>query len=92
MKPANCLNISGKKIGHNEPTYFVADIAANRDGDLRRAIDLVGLAAEAGANAAKFQHFKAETIVSDAGFKNLGRQLSHQSKWKKTVFEVYQDA
>jgi sialic acid synthase SpsE len=92
VKPSSCLNISGKKIGRNEPTYFVADIAANHDGDLQRAIDLVGLAAEAGANAAKFQHFKAETIVSDAGFKELRGQLSHQSKWKKTVFEVYQDA
>ncbi len=92
MKLDRSLNISGKKIGLDEPTYFIADIAANHDGDLQRAIDLINLAAEAGADAAKFQHFKAETIVSDEGFKNLSGQLSHQTKWEKSVFEVYQDA
>jgi N-acetylneuraminate synthase len=30
--------------------------------------------------------------VSDYGFKSLGAQQSHQSKWKKSVFEVYQGA
>ena len=92
MRPDSRLDISGKKIGLDEPVYFIADIAANHDGDLQRAIDLIALAAEAGADAAKFQHFKAETIVSDEGFKNLSGQLSHQSKWEKSVFEVYQDA
>ena len=50
------------------------------------------MAAKAGADAAKFQHFKAETIVSDLGFRNLKKKLSHQSKWKKSVFQVYKDA
>lgn len=91
-KPDSRINIGGVTIGINEPTYFIADIAANHDGDLQRAIALIHLAADAGANAAKFQHFKAATIVSDAGFKSLGEQQSHQAKWKKSVFEVYQDA
>ncbi|MBI3524670.1 MAG: N-acetylneuraminate synthase family protein [Betaproteobacteria bacterium] len=90
--PEPILEIQGKKIGHHYPTYFIADIAANHDGDLERAKNLIYLAAEAGANAAKFQHFRAETIVSDHGFRNLGGQQSHQSKWKKSVFEVYQGA
>lgn len=90
--PLSHLNISGREIGYDEPTYFIADIAANHDGDLQRAIALIYLAAEAGADAAKFQHFKAETIVSDSGFKTLGEQKSHQSRWKKSVFETYQDA
>ena len=73
-------------------TYFIADIAANHDGDLKRAKKLIYLAAKAGANAAKFQNFKAETIVSDKCFKSLKKKLSHQSKWKRSVFEVYQKA
>lgn len=91
-EPASMLEIQGSKIGHHYPTYFIADIAANHDGSLERAQELIYLAAEAGANAAKFQHFKAETIVSDLGFKSLRTQKSHQSNWQKTVFEVYQDA
>ena len=86
------MRINKKNIGLNEPTYFIADIAANHDGDLQRAKDLIYLAAEAGANAAKFQQFKAETIVSNEGFKNLGNNIAHQSSWKKSVFEIYKDA
>ena len=74
------------------PTYFIADIAANHDGSLERAIELIKLAAEAGADAAKFQNFKAETIVSSQGFKDLGKKMTHQAKWKKDVVEVYKDA
>ena len=79
-------------ISRQSPTYFIADIAASHDGDINRAIDLIWLAKESGANAAKFQHFAASTIVSDFGFKNLKSEISHQSDWEKSVFEVYKDA
>ena len=90
--PAPEITIADRKIGLNHPTYFIADIAANHDGDLDRAIELIHLAAEAGAEAAKFQNFRAPKIVSDYGFKALGGQLSHQADWSKSVFEVYDDA
>ena len=56
------LQIGRHPVGLQQPTYFVADIAANHDGSLDKAIDLIGLCAEAGANAAKFQNFAAHTI------------------------------
>jgi len=86
------MKIKNKILGHGKPTFFIADIAANHDGKLDRAIDLIKMCAEAGADAAKFQHFKAETIVSDLGFKKLGGQKSHQKNWKKTVYDTYKDA
>jgi N-acetylneuraminate synthase len=86
------FKIGNHEIGMEHPTYFIADIAANHDGDLERAKLLIRLAKEAGADAAKFQNFQAPKIVSDYGFKTLGGQQSHQAKWKKSVFEVYQDA
>tara|TARA_A100001015_G_C14998968_1_gene717499 strand:+ start:670 stop:1734 length:1065 start_codon:yes stop_codon:yes gene_type:complete len=78
-------------IFNKKQTYFIADIGANHDGSLSRALKLIRLCAKAGANAAKFQHFKAETIVSDIGFKKL-KKLSHQSTWKSSVFETYKKA
>ena len=89
---SSSFRIGNQVVGLNEPTYFIADIAANHDGDLHRAKDLIYLAAEAGSDAAKFQHFTAMTIVSDRGFRDLGGDLSHQASWQKSVFEVYQDA
>lgn len=85
------FKIGKRMIGRDHPTYFVADIAANHDGDLKRAKKLIYLCAEAGADAAKFQNFKAEKIVSKYGFENLEDISSHQAAWKKSVFEVYKD-
>ncbi|MHC1783392.1 MAG: N-acetylneuraminate synthase family protein [Anaerolineaceae bacterium] len=86
------IKIGEHIIGDNHPTYFIADIAANHDGSLERAVELVKLAKQAGADAAKFQNFSAAKIVSDYGFRSLGGQQSHQARWKKSVFQVYQDA
>jgi len=86
------IQIGKHTLGENHPTYFIADIAANHDGSLERAKMLIRLAADAGANAAKFQNFSAAKIVSDYGFRTMGGQQSHQAKWKKSVFEVYSDA
>ena len=57
-----------------------------------KAIELIHLAKVAGADAAKFQNFQADKIVSKTGFDKMKGKLSHQSKWKKSVYEVYQDA
>lgn len=85
------LTVGDRRIGVGHPSWFVADIAANHDGDLERAKRLINLAAQAGADAAKFQNFAAETIVSDRGFRRLGG-LSHQAAWGKPVYDVYASA
>jgi N-acetylneuraminate synthase len=86
------LHIGGRAISSSDPTYFIADISANHDGDLERAKALIHLAREAGADAAKFQNFTAAKIVSQEGFASLQGQLSHQAKWKQSVYEVYAGA
>lgn len=86
------FEIGKKKIGDGCPLYFIADIGANHEGSLDRAFKLIELAKEAGADAAKFQNFQASKIVSKYGFDSLGGQLSHQANWKKTVYEIYEDA
>ena len=85
------IKIGNKVITNGGKQYFIADIAANHDGSLERAYKLIELAKESGADAAKFQNFKASTIVSRNGFDTMP-QMSHQSAWKKSVFEVYEDA
>jgi sialic acid synthase SpsE len=86
------IKIGHNSVGHNQPTYFIADIAANHDGDLERGKKLISLAKKAGANAVKFQHHDVSKYVSDYGFKSLGGKFSHQTEWKKTIYEVYKDA
>ena len=86
------IELNGWCIDVNPPTYFVADIASNHNGDLNMAKELIWLAREAGANAVKFQHFIADRIVSDYGFRHLNNQKGHQATWRKSVFETYKDA
>jgi sialic acid synthase SpsE len=86
------LKLGKKPVGAEHPVYFVADISANHDSNLERAKLLIRLCAEAGADAAKFQNFRAPKIVSEHGFKKLGGQLSHQATWKKSVSQVYDEA
>ena len=81
--------INNRLLRKGEPAYFIADIAANHDGELQRAVDLIFKAKEAGADCAKFQHFEAESIVSDFGFSSLTSLNTHQTKWEKSVAEVY---
>ena len=78
------IKIGNHIIGESYPTYFIADISANHDGDLERAKELIHLAKNAGADAAKFQNFRAPRIISDYGFKQMGTQISHQKTWKKS--------
>lgn len=90
MKYDSKLYLDKREISIDAPSYFIADIAANHDGDLERAKSLIWSAKEAGADCAKFQHFLAKDIVSDRGFKVMDAGVkSHQSKWDKSVFDVY---
>ena len=86
------MRIGKFDISKNKRTFFIADIAANHDGKLSRAVELIKKAAEAGADAAKFQNFKAKTIVSDFGFKAIGSKQSHQSEWGESVYDTYDKA
>ena len=84
------FKIGERIISKNSPVYFVADLGANHDGNLTRAKDLICQAKMAGADCAKFQHFKASKIVSAVGFD--GFKTAHQRGWDKSVFEMYEDA
>ncbi len=82
----------GRKVVDENSLYFIADIGANHDGSLEKAIELIHLVKEAGGDAAKFQNFSAKKIVSKLGFENIKGNVSHQSEWDKSVYEVYEDA
>lgn len=85
------ITIGKTKLTSSGPLYFIADIGSNHDGQLKRAYRLIELAKQAGANAAKFQNFRAETLISPAGFARLG-QRSNQAAWKQSVFDTYRQA
>jgi len=86
----NRIKIGERWIGEGQPAYIIAEIGSNFDRDKQRAKALIDLARDCGADAAKFQCFKADKIVSKEAFKNM--KNGFQAKWKKSVYKVYQDA
>lgn len=50
----------------NEGTFLIAEAGVNHNGDLSRALAMIELAAEVGADAVKFQTFRAEALVTAA--------------------------
>ena len=70
--PKNEIEVAGRKIGSQHPTFFIADVAANHDGDLERAKDLIHLAAEMGADAAKLAQARLLSVSWQRPAKTMG--------------------
>ena len=83
------IKIGKKFVGDNHPCYIIAEIGSNFDGSFSKAKKMIKLAKAAGADAAKFQSFTTEQILSRKGFET---KTTFQSGWKKPVWDVYKDA
>lgn len=60
------FTINNRPVGPGHKPYIIAELGVNHDGSPDRAIDLVRLAAHAGADAIKVQIFRAEMLMSRA--------------------------
>ena len=70
------IEIEDRKVGPGQPCMIIAEAGVNHFGDLQKALDLVDLAASAGADVYKTQAFHTETLVSD-----------YLPEWKKRLKE-----
>lgn len=93
------IKIANKLIGQDQPVFVIAEAGVNHNGRLDLAYKLVDQAVNAGADAVKFQTFKAEDVVTSAGkmvayqTRNIGKSMSQldmiksfeleENSWKK---------
>src|SRR6056297_1865571 len=62
------FEIGSQSVGPGEPTFIIAEAGSNHNGDLKTAKELIDVAVDAGADAVKFQTFRAEDLyVEDSG-------------------------
>ncbi|MFH1386138.1 MAG: N-acetylneuraminate synthase family protein [bacterium] len=79
----NRIKVGNIMIGGDDPCFIIVDIGANHNKSLRTAKKLIDKAAEAGANAVKFQIYSAEKLYS----KNVPRH----SYYKKDLWRMIKD-
>jgi len=60
------VKIGNYNIGKSYPPFIIAEMSGNHNGDIKRALELVKAAADAGAHALKLQTYTADTITMDA--------------------------
>jgi len=73
----NEITIDGHRIGVNYPLFIIAEVGINHNGDIALAKRLIEAAKTAGADAVKFQTFKAEEFCGDPD-----QTLTYQSQGK----------
>lgn len=82
--------IKNREIGSGNPPYIIAEISGNHNGDIKKALELIEKAHEAGVDAVKIQTYTAETIT-----------LNHKSEdfkikgglWDgKYLYDLYDEA
>src|SRR3989344_2851032 len=67
MKSTRKIVVGDKAIGYGKPIFIIAEAGVNHNGELAKALQLVDIAAEAGADAVKFQTFRAGQVVIESG-------------------------
>jgi len=82
--PLPTIQLGSKQVGDNEPTYIIAEIGINHQGDVEIARKLIKEAAAAGADAVKFQKRNIERILTREG---LDTPYENRNSFGKTYGE-----
>lgn len=59
---------NGRELGADRPPYVIAEIGANHNGDMDLCRRLIDAAADAGADAVKFQSWSASSLISQSEY------------------------
>ncbi len=96
--PKQTITIAGRPIGKDFPPYVIAELSGNHNGDINRALKLIELAKQAGADAIKIQTYTPDTMTIDCDKPDFrvsgglwdGKTLYELYEWAHTPWEWHQ--
>ena len=87
LKP---IKIGANTISTSNSPFIIAEISANHNGSIERALDTIKAAKLCGAHAVKIQTYTPDTMTIDCNHKDFKIQ---KGIWKgKTLYELYGEA
>lgn len=88
---ASKITVGGRAIGPEESPFIVAELSANHGGSLERALKIIDIAAQSGADAIKFQAYTPDDLTLDVSAP--GFVIEGDNPWKgKRLYDLYADA
>ena len=82
------ITVGGRKIGPGQAVYIIAEAGVNHNGDILLAEKMIKVAADAGADAIKFQAFRSELLASPgAPLAEYQRKNIHASRTQRTMLK-----
>jgi len=89
------IKISNYNIGKTYPPFIIAETGINHNGELKKALEMIKIARKAGANAVKFQTFKAEEFIADSNqtytYKSQGKEITESMLEMVKRYELSED-
>lgn len=90
LNEMNDIKVLHRVIGSAHPSFIIAELSANHNNDMNRARQIIKMAAEAGADAVKFQTYTADTLTFNSESEEF--QVSGTIWEGKNLYQLYQEA
>ena len=81
------ISLGSRRLGSGQPCFIAAEIGINHNGDMKLARAMIDAAADAGADAVKFQNYRTENMVIDR--KQTYQYISRGRPVKESQFEMF---
>lgn len=86
----NTIQVNGRTVGDGAPAYIIAEMSANHAGSMERALEMISVAKEAGADCVKIQTYTPDTMTIDCHNKYFNIE---KGTWEgENLYSLYQKA